>query len=80
MGAVTSCCIQNRANTEERVPFKMNRGNSSGIIVDSKTLDDNQADDFYIDSEIQKFLENVSSDSCDNLGSDAIEKAMLLED
>ena len=61
MGIIFSCCRSKGGDAEERMPLKTNKGGSGGIIL-GKNGQNDQVDDFVIDPEIQKFLDNFSSD------------------
>lgn len=76
MGSVFSCCGQNNGDAEERVPLKANRGGSGGVIV-GKNDQIEPADNFVIDPEIQKFLDNFSSDDGAQGTDDNFEDAVI---
>ena len=71
MGIIFSCCKQKGGNAdlEERMPLKTNKGGNGGIII-GKSNQNDQVDDFVIDPEIQKFLDNFSSDDDGGAGKD----------
>ena len=76
MGAVFSCCKQSHGDAEERVPLKANRGGNNAIVV-GKNDQVEPADNFVIDPEIQKFLDNFSSDDAAQSSNENFDDAVI---